>query len=64
MQMNKAILKNSEIAISDKKYNFAAAWVSFFSNPLDQKQFFFHVNLALGFSKKCFFYYYYFLEKL
>ena len=43
MQMNKAILKNSEIVIFDKKNNFTAARVSFFffSNPLDQKKIFF-----------------------
>ena len=40
MQMSKAILRNSEIVIFDKKNNFAAAWVSFFSNPLDWKQIF------------------------
>ena len=30
MQMNKAILRNSEIVIFEKKNNFAAAWMSFF----------------------------------
>ena len=28
--MNKAILRNSEIVIFEKKNNFGAAWVSFF----------------------------------
>ena len=37
MQMNKAILRNSEIVIFDKKNNFPVAQVSFFSNPLDRK---------------------------
>ena len=41
MQMNKAILRNSEIEIFDKKIiSRPPGWV-FFSNPLDQKQFFF-----------------------
>ena len=39
--MNKAILRNSEIVIFDKKNNFAAAWVIFFSNSLDREQIFF-----------------------
>ena len=30
MQMNKTILRNSEMVIFDKKNNFAAAWVSSF----------------------------------
>ena len=49
MQMNKAFLRNSEIVIFDKKKKkkFAAARVSFFSNPLDRKHFFFF-TLALG----------------
>ena len=46
MQINKSILRNSETVIFDKKNNFAASWVSFFSNPLDQKQIFFHVSLT------------------
>ena len=40
MQMNKAILRNSKIVIFDKKNNFAAARVNFFSNPMDWKQIF------------------------
>ena len=38
--MNKAILRNSEILIFDKKNNLAAAQVSFFK-PLDWRQIFF-----------------------
>ena len=41
MQMNKAILRKSEIVIFDKKNNFVVARVSFFSNPLDRKPNFF-----------------------
>ena len=40
MQRNKAILRNNEIVIFDKKNNFAAALVGFFSNSLDWKQIF------------------------
>ena len=48
MQMNKAILRNSEIVIFDKKNNFTAARVSFFFFPTRwiRKRFFFHVGLT------------------
>ena len=41
MQMSKAILRNSEIVIFDKKI----ISVSSFSKPLDRKQIIFHVGL-------------------
>ena len=47
--MNKTILRNSEIVVFDKKNNFAAAQMIFFSNPLDRKQiFFFHVRPSIA----------------
>ena len=47
MQMNKAILRNSKIVIFDKKIILRwPGWV--FSNPLDRKQIFFHINLILN----------------
>ena len=41
MQMNKAILRNSEIVIFDKKNNFAAARLSFFFQPAGSETDFF-----------------------
>ena len=41
MQMNKAVLRNSEIVIFDKKKFHGRPGEFFFSNPLDRKQFFF-----------------------
>ena len=47
MQMNKAILRNSEIVIFEKKNNFAAAWVSFFQTAGLETKFFFTSDLSL-----------------
>ena len=41
MQTNKTILRNSEIVIFDKKNNFVATWVSFFSTHWIGNSFFF-----------------------
>ena len=46
MQMNKAILRNSEIVIFDKKNNFAAARLSFFQTT-GLETFFFTSALCL-----------------
>ena len=44
MQMNKAILKNSETVIFEKK-KFAAIWGTFFTQPAGSEiDFFFHVG--------------------
>ena len=40
MQMNKAILRNSEIVIFEKKNSFAAAWVIFFQTAGSETDFF------------------------
>ena len=49
MQTNKAILRNREIVIFDKKKkNFAAARVSFFFQPAGSENFLFFFTLALG----------------
>ena len=49
MQTNKAILRNREIVIFDKKKkkNFAAARVSFFFQPAGSENFLFFFTLAL-----------------
>ena len=44
MQMNKAVLRNSEIVIFDKKKFHGRPGEFFFSNPLDRKQFFFFTS--------------------
>ena len=51
MQMNKAILRNSEIVIFDKKNNFMAARVSFFFfQPAgSEKDFFFTSALPINY---------------
>ena len=54
MQTNKAILRNREIVIFDKKKkNFAAARVSFFFQPAGSENFlfFFHVSLRCSIFK-------------
>ena len=49
MQMSKAILRNSEIVIFDKKNDFATARVSFFfPTRWIGNRFFFHVGLKLN----------------
>ena len=40
MQMNKAILRNSEIVIFEKKNNFVDAWVIFFQTAGSETDFF------------------------
>ena len=63
MQMNKAILRNSEIVIFDKKNIFAAAPVSFFfPNRWIGNRFFFHVGLLVYFYQNAEFYNYQYLS--
>ena len=49
MQMNKGILRNSEIVIFEKKNNFAAVWMDFFQTA-ELETFFFTSDLSFSFA--------------